>query len=144
MGYNVIARNRSSNFRNSTQLQIVYCRKWPRFWPQELWLATPPHIRGAWWRLQMETFSMLLAICEGNSPVTGEFPTHRPVTRSFDVFFDLHLNKWLNKQSWGWWFETPSRPLWRHSNGVYSCNHGSPGATLWSISILPPSFRSEQ
>ena len=64
----------------------------------------------------METFSALLAICAGNSPVTGEFPTQRPVTRSFDVFFDLHLNKRLRKQSWGWWFETPSRPLWRHSN----------------------------
>ena len=42
---------------------------------------------------------------------------HRsPVTRSFDVFFDLRLNERLRKQSWGWWFETPSRPLWRHSN----------------------------
>ena len=37
----------------------------------------------------METFSALLAICEGNSPVTGEFPAQRPVTRSFDVFFHL-------------------------------------------------------
>ena len=41
---------------------------------------------------------------------TGEFPAQRPVTRSFDVFFDLHLNKWLSKQSWGWWFETPLQP----------------------------------
>ena len=46
----------------------------------------------------------------------GEFPAQRPVTRSFDVFFDLHLNKRLSKQSWGWWFETLSRPLWRHRN----------------------------
>ena len=46
----------------------------------------------------------------------GEFPTQRPVTRSFDVFFDLRLNKRLNKQPWGWWFETPSRSLWRHCN----------------------------
>ena len=45
----------------------------------------------------------------GNSPVAGEFPAQRPVTRSFDVFFDLCLNKWLSKQSWGWWFETLSR-----------------------------------
>ena len=50
----------------------------------------------------------------GNSPVSGEFPAQRPVTWSFDVFFDLRLNKRLGKQSWGWWFETPSRPLWRH------------------------------
>ena len=64
----------------------------------------------------METFSALLAICAGNSPVTGEFPTQRPVTRSFDVYFDLHQNKRSSKQSQGWWFETPSRPLWRHRN----------------------------
>ena len=45
----------------------------------------------------METFYALLVICVGNSPVTGEFPTQRPVTRSFDVFFDLSLNKgWVN------------------------------------------------
>ena len=50
----------------------------------------------------------------GNSPVPGEFPA--PVTRSFAVFFDLRLNERLNKQSWGWWFETLSRPLWRHCN----------------------------
>ena len=46
----------------------------------------------------METFSALLAICAGNSPVPGEFPAQRPVTRSFDVFFDLRLN--MSKQSW--------------------------------------------
>ena len=45
----------------------------------------------AWWRHQIETFSALLAICAGNSLGPGEFPTQRPVTRSFDVFFDLHL-----------------------------------------------------
>ena len=43
-----------------------------------------------------------------------EFPAQRPVTRSFDVFFDLHPNKRLNKQPWGWWFETPWWSLWRH------------------------------
>ena len=64
----------------------------------------------------METFSALLAICAENSPVSGEFPAQRPVTRSFDVFLDLRLNKRLSKQSWGWWFETPSWSLWRHRN----------------------------
>ena len=68
------------------------------------------------WRHQMETFSALLTICAGNSPVPGEFPAQRPVTRSFDVFFDLRLNKRLSKQWWGWWFEMPSSPLWRHCN----------------------------
>ena len=48
------------------------------------------------WRHQMETFSALLALCTGNSPVTGEFPAQRPVTRSFDVFFDLRINKSLS------------------------------------------------
>ena len=66
-----------------------------------------------WWRHQMETLSALLAICVGNSP-GGEFPAQRPETRSFDIFFDLRLNKRLSKQSWGWWFETLSRQLWRH------------------------------
>ena len=64
----------------------------------------------------METFSALLAICAGNSPVHGEFPAQRPVTRSFDVFFDVRPNKQLSKQSWGWWSETLSPSLWRHRN----------------------------
>ena len=64
----------------------------------------------------METFSALLALWSGNSPVSGEFPAQRPVTRSFDVFFDLHLIKRLSKHSRGWWFETLSRPFWRHCN----------------------------
>ena len=68
----------------------------------------------------METFSALLAICAGNSPVPGEFPAQRPVTRSFDVYFDLRPNKRLSKQSLGWWFETLSPPLWRHRNAVRS------------------------
>ena len=71
-------------------------------------------LRSITWGHQMETFSILLAICAGNSPVTGEFLAQRPVTQSFDVFFDMHLNKRLSKQSWGWWFEMPSSPLWCH------------------------------
>ena len=54
----------------------------------------------------METFCALLALCAANPPLTGEFPSQRPVTRSFDVFFDLRLNKRLGKQS--------MRSLWRH------------------------------
>ena len=52
----------------------------------------------------------------------GEFtgprwsPRKWPVTRTFDIFFDLRLNKRLNKQSWGWWFEILWCPLWRHCN----------------------------
>ena len=50
----------------------------------------------------METFSALLAICAGNSSVSGEFPAQRPVTISFDVFFDLRLNNgWVNSREAG-------------------------------------------
>ena len=76
-----------------------------------------------WWRHQMGTFSALLAICA----VPGEFFAQRPVTRTFDVFFDLRLNKGLSKQSWGWWFEMLSCPLWRHCNADI---HKSPGISL--------------
>ena len=89
-------------------------------WPNGT-IVLPHRLRGGWgrpwWRHQMETFSALLALCVGNSPVTGAFSTQRPVTRSFDVFFDLCLNKRLGKQSWGWRFEPPSRSLWRQRNG---------------------------
>ena len=92
-----------------------------KYSPSPLFLEMCP-----WWRHQMETFSALLALCLGNSPVTGEFPAQRPVTRSFDVFFDLRLNKRLSKQWWGWWFETPSHPLWRYCNAdTVMTNFGS-------------------
>ena len=86
-------------------------------------IAVQLRVGSPWWRHQMETFSALLAICAGNSPVPGEFPGQRPVTWSFDVFFDLRLNKHLSKQSWGWRIETLSRPLWRHYNtpAHYTC-----------------------
>ena len=71
-----------------------------------------------WWHHQIETFSALLALCAGISPVTGEFPSQRPVTWNFGVFFDLRLNKRLSKQSWGWWLETTSRSLWRRCNDL--------------------------
>ena len=61
-------------------------------------------------------------ICRVTGPLCGEFtgpgdfPAQKPVTRSFDVFFDLRPNKRLSKQPWGWWFETLSWSLWRHCN----------------------------
>ena len=72
-----------------------------------------------WWRHQMETLYALLALCAGNSPVTCEFPSQSSVTRSFDVFFDLGLNKWLRKQSRRRWFEMSLCSLWRHCNANY-------------------------
>ena len=75
------------------------------------------------WRHQMNTFSALPV------PVTGEFPSQRPVTRSFDVFFGLRLNKRLSKHSRRRWFETLLCPLWRHCNAISDC-HGSRGEAL--------------
>ena len=90
--------------------------------------------RCAWWRHQMEPFSALLSICAGNSPVPGEIPTERPVTRSFNVFFDLRQNKRLSKQSWGWWLETLSRPLWSDCNDS-SCFHMMTSSCSGDITI---------
>ena len=75
----------------------------------------------SWKRHEMETCSALQAFCAGNSPVTSEFPSQRPVTQSVDVFFDLRLTKRLSKKSRRRWFETPSRAVvtslwWTHNN----------------------------
>ena len=72
------------------------------------------------WHLMMTSsngniFRVTGHLC-GEFTGSGEFPAQRPVTRSFDVFFDLHPNKRLSKQWWGWWFETPSCPFWRLRN----------------------------
>ena len=71
-------------------------------------IYNPIHIYGqwkpteSWWRHQMETFSTLLAICAGNSPVTNEFPAQRPMTLRFDVCFDLpRINVWVNNREAG-------------------------------------------
>ena len=97
-----------------------------------------------WWRYQMETFSALLALCAGNSPVTGEFPSQRAVTQGFDAFFHLRLNKPLSKQSWGWWLETPSCSLWRHYNYfIIMCSWGLNWqlVSIGSATSLPPNRR---
>ena len=119
-------------FRNGYTIRSVW------FSPLGLNAMHLLHCIGApWWRHQMETFSALLALCAGNSPVPGEFPSQRPVTRSFDVFFDLRLNKHLSKQSRGWSFETPSCSLWCHRNdtAIWGNSHRSflmPGDYLTS------------
>ena len=48
----------------------------------------------------METFSTSLALCEGNPPVTSEFPSQRPVMQNLDVFFDQRLNKRFSENTW--------------------------------------------
>ena len=74
---------------------------------------------------------------------TGEIPAQRPVTRSFDVFFGLRLNKRLSKQPWGRWFKTPSWSLWRYCNDhlydPYSDLHTMQGwaeSSAWHTSIV--------
>ena len=89
-------------------------------------------IKIAVWRLRQWIGSSLIQVImmkssNGNifrvtGHLCGEFTDHRWIPRtkasdgSFDVFFDLHPNKRLSKQSWDWWFETPSHPLWRLFN----------------------------
>ena len=71
------------------------------------------------WRHKMETFSALLVICAGNSPVFGQFLSQRPVTRNFDVFFVPRLTKRLSKHWRRRRFETRSGSLWRHCKVFY-------------------------
>ena len=105
------------------QLSLVHIKQIPiKIYPGNVTAMT--NVVCPWWRHQMETFSALLAICAGNSPVPSEFSTQRPVTRSFDVFFELRLNKLLSKQSWGWWFETLSCPSWRYCNAMRLAIYG--------------------
>ena len=112
-------KHRTANFQNYDPYPVDDCSEMPclgeHLLVQE---GFSLNFDISWWRHQMETFSALLALCAGNSPVTGEFPSQRPVTQSFDACFDLRLNKRLSKQSWDCWFKTPSRSLWRHCNVV--------------------------
>ena len=64
---------------------------------REIWLMS----LSPWWRHQMETFFVLLAFCAGNSPVTDEFPSQRPVTWSFHVLIGVWINAWVNNHEAG-------------------------------------------
>ena len=117
----------------------LHCLHLPSGWHRTQFFNL--HSGITWWRHQMETFSTLLAFCAGNSPVTGEFPAQRPVTQSFDVFFDLRLNTRLSKQSWDWCYETLPRSLWRHCNKrcpriqlptlIHGCFHDAKFVVFW-------------
>ena len=87
---------------------VINWKHFPRYWP---------FVRGIHW-----------------SPLNSQ----RPVTRSFDVFFDLRLNKRLSKQSWGWWFETLPWSLWRHWNVFNLLWHSD---TTWRRRTLTPLFQ---
>ena len=92
----------------------------------------------SWWRHQMEAFSALLAICAGNSPVPGEFPTQMPVTRSFDVYFDLCPNKrWVNKREAGDLIHNRAHydviVMFRSLTAISICSPGCPTCVITSL-----------
>ena len=110
-------------------------------------LITYPHLNLTWTILP----KYMMTLSNGNIfRVTGhlcgeftgpsELPAQRPVTRSFDVFFDLRPNKLLSKELWDWWFETPSCPLWRQCNGLWDpgmlCNIGYTSETQISLNLV--------
>ena len=105
-----------------------------KFWWWSLWSFYFWHDDVIKWR---HLFSALLAFFVGNSLVTGgEFPLQRSVTWSFDVFFDLRLNKRLSKQSRRRWFETPLGSLWRHCNDPSEYVGIVPILLLWQLLYL--------
>ena len=112
------------------------------------WAANwTPGTRVSWRDILLRVYALMMTSSNGNifrvtGPLCGEFtgpgefPTQRPVTRSFDVYFDLRLNKRLCKQSWGWWFETLLCPLWRHSNASSWAANWTPGTRVSWRDIL--------
>ena len=98
-------------------LSPLQCVKWVQITTTNISIrlatSTPSMIS-----LNGNIFFRLLSLCAGNSQVTSEFTSQRPVKQSFDVFFDLCLHKWLSTQSRRWWFETPSCSLWRQCNEI--------------------------
>ena len=104
-----------------------YCRDYVR-----ICMSLEPDFQNEWGRIMMTSSNgnifRVTGPLRGEFTGPGEFPTQRPVTQSFDVFFDLRLNKRLSKQPWGWWFETPSWSLWRQCNVVW----GSSNVHLWN------------
>ena len=140
-------RKASNAFSSEQRLfcKPVYWTMWSGCgkWRSQVWVVsficfTMSGMEDVWTAKYMMTssngniFRVTGTLC-GNSPVTG---SQRPVTRSFDAFFDLGLNKRLSKQSWGWWPEMPSRSLWRHCNVTSKQRMRSrachPGGNYWN------------
>ena len=92
------------------------CDLWPCHVSVPYWIVDTNLLLHMMMSSNGNIFCVTGPLCAGNSPVTGEFPAQRPVTQSFDVFFDLCLNKWLSKQLWCWWFKMPSHSLWCNCN----------------------------
>ena len=96
------------------------------YWYWDRSLITPGNLL-----FQLIDYSTLLALCEGNPLVTGGFPSQRPVTRSFNVFFDMRLNKGLSKQARHRWYKTPSCSLWGQRDVLCTVTKLSQGIFSW-------------
>ena len=127
---------RNSHSKGKTVSWLSYLYKGNPFTRKDVFYIETGTCSMPWWCHQMETFSTLLALCAGNSPVTGECPSQRPVTWSFYVFFEMRLKERLRKQSLGWWIETPLLPLWRHCNAdsMFVPNGHIQQCTVWVLS----------
>ena len=107
---------------------------------QVSWYITRRHAQYMMTSSNGNIFRVTGPLC-GEFTGPGEFPTQRPVTRSFDVFFDLRMNKRLSKQPWGWWFETLSWSSWRHCNDMPIIYCWLCFNVAWCRPILPISPR---
>ena len=110
-GIHLVSSRFLMNYGYYTVILVVslFVRKMPNDFTK--WYETHEDV------IKKGTFSTLLALYEGQPPVTGGFPSQRSVTWSVDVIFDLRLNKWLSKQSRCPWDEMPSRhSFWCHCN----------------------------
>ena len=122
-GWSILYWCRSSSIKNTPTAvyaltsSIAYSGKSIIHIHQRCFIGTKSILRiHLWWRHERKTFYALPGLCEGNPLVIGGFPSQRSERRSFDVFFELLLNKRFSKQSRCRWFETSSRPLWRYCN----------------------------
>ena len=124
------------NIFSMVKLYVIFCSKWPY---NEIWMHldcvaldlrfyASQEISSSGWRHQMETFSAWLAICAGNSPVTGVFPSQKPVTRSFGSLICAWINGWVNNRAAGnlrrhrahYDVSVMVRMLWKYDTSV--CN----------------------
>ena len=120
MSFGRVSKSFVWDHKNSLHLDVVdrYLQRMrDKTIPEEAPPSLESFIPHSWWRhwSNGKVFRVTGHLC-------GEFidPRWIPHTKASDAddFFDLRPNKLLSKQSWGWWFETPSRPLWRHRNVV--------------------------
>ena len=142
----VYSRCRSKKHQSSASLAFFReIHRWPVNSPHKgpVTRKMSSHYLNQWWLDYWRIYASL-GLSELTWPISltadglwSLLLSQRPVTRSFDVFFDLRLNKRLSKQSWGWWFETPSRALWRHCNA--RCEGFSSNALALFIRNIPVS-----